>query len=420
MAHSVVITGIGLITPLGNSTQATWDNLIAGKSGIQKIPESMGLGDYPVSIAGLVTNEQPLLDIALPPKQHSRTDRFIHLAAIAGHEAMHNAGLANSNSYDRARFGVYMGVGIGGLRSISDGAYALERDGLKRVSPFIIPKAISNMAPAWLSLQWNLQGPMFTVTSACASGTDAVGLAFRQIRDGYADAMLAGGTESCIIPITIGGFGNMRALAQWQGSPETASRPFDAGRQGFVIAEGACVLVLERKDKAIARGATLYGEIVGYGNTADAYHMTAMQPEGKGAIAAMQYALTDAGITPQDVGYINAHGTGTAMNDIVESVAIKTLLGAHADKGTPGHCVVSSTKSMTGHMLGATGATEVAFTALALKNGILPPTINLDTPAEGCELDYIPHTARRSDVQYGMSNSFGFGGNNAVVVVKKM
>jgi len=420
MSHSVVITGIGLITPLGNSKDATWNNLIQGTSGIKKIPETFGLGDYPVSIAGLVSEHQALLDVALPAKFHARTDRFIHLAAIAGREAMLDAQLTREFPLDRARFGAYMGVGVGGLKTISDCVYTLEKEGLKRVSPFVIPKLISNMAPGWLSLQWDLQGPMVTLTSACASGTDAVGMAFRQIRDGYADYMLAGGTESCIIPMTIGGFGNMRALAQWHGSPETASRPFERQRQGFVIAEGACVLVLERKDRALARGAKIYAEVAGYGATADAHHMTAMHPDGRGAVAAMQAAINDAGITPDAIGYINAHGTGTAMNDVVETMAIKKLLGSHADKNSSNHCLISSTKSMTGHMLGATGAAEIAFAALALQEGVIPPTINLDEPDEACDLDYVPHGARHARVDYAMSNSFGFGGNNAVVVVKRV
>lgn len=417
--HRVVITGIGLVTPLGNNTASTWQGLVEGRSGISSLPEGFNLPDYPVKVAGLVTGEKPLLDAIFPVKAHSRVDRFIQLGLIAGHEAMVDAGFTITTPEDRTRFGVYMGVGIGGLSSITEAIRDYDIAGSRRVSPFAIPKTISNLAPGWLSMQWNLQGPLVAVTNACASSTDSVGLAFRLIRDGYADYMLAGGAESCVLPVSIASFGNMRALTPWAGDPTKASRPFDRQRAGFVMAEGGAVLVLERVDKAIERGARIYAEVVGYGSTSDAYHMTAMHPEGHGAIRAIQGALDDASITPSSVGYVNAHGTSTPMNDALETMALKKVFGSSIDPTLPGHIMVSSTKSMTGHMLGATGAAESAFTALALHHNIFPPTINLDDPDPACDLDYIPHVARSQQVDYAISNSFGFGGGNAVLAFKR-
>lgn len=418
--NRVVITGIGLITPLGNDTQSTWQGAIQGRSGIQKVPDDVGLGDYSVKIAGLVTGEKLILDAIVSAKSQHKTDRFMHLAMIAGHQAMHDSGLAESNACaNPERFGVYMGVGIGGLKTIADVVHECDHHGLKRVSPFVIPKTISNLAPAWLAMQWNLQGPLTAFTNACASSADAVGMAFRLIRDGYADRMLAGGTESCVVPMAIAGFGNMRALSSWQGDPAQASRPFDKNRMGFVLSEGAAVLVLERADYAQKRGARIYAEVVGYGSTADAYHITGMHPEGRGAVMAMQHALADAHIDPSSVGYVNAHGTGTPMNDVIETLALKKTFGWLIDPVQPDHICVSSTKSMMGHVLGAAGAAEAAICALALHTSILPPTINLDNPDPACDLDYIAHAAREKHVDYAISNSFGFGGGNAVLVFKR-
>ncbi len=419
MAHRVVITGIGLITPVGNDTASTWEALIQGRSGIKHIPELFNLTNYSVKAAGIVTGEQALLNAAVAPKNHSRMDRFIQLAMIAGKEAMHDAGFDKTLPEDRTRIGVYLGVGFGGLASISEAVCDLEQGGPRKVSPFAIPKAVSNLGPAWLSIEWNLQGPLLAIANACASGSDALGLAFRSIRDGYADCMLAGGAESCVTPIGIVSFGNMRALTTWAGDPAHASRPFDAQRSGFAIAEGAGVLALERADKAIARGAKIYAEIVGYGSTADAYHITAMHPESRGAVQAMQQALDQAEICPSDVGYINAHGTATHMNDALETQAIKKLFGAHADPAQTNHLLVSSTKSMTGHMLGAAGAVEASITALALREGLVPPTINLTSPDQSCDLDYVPLQARSAQLTYALSNSFAFGGGNAVLALKK-
>lgn len=416
--HQVVITGIGLITPQGNTTQECWQALLAGTSGI-KAQDRYAMPGYHPYPAGFVRNEQEALDKILDGKDQKKTDRFTHLALIAGHEALHDAGLSATQPANRTRFGTYLGVGIGGLGAISDVVLTLEKDGPKRISPFSIPKVINNLAPAWLSMQLDLQGPVLALTNACASSGDSLGLAFRAIRDGYADYMIAGGTESCVVPASLAGFGNMRALASWSGDPAAASRPFDAQRTGFVMAEGAAVLILEREDFARARGAKIYAQIVGYGASADAYHITSPHPEGRGACSAITQALDDAHITPEKVGYINAHGTATVMGDRIETQVIKTVFGDHALPTTPGHLLVSSTKSMTGHMLGAAGAAEIAFTALALQSQKFPPTINLQTPDPLCDLDYIPGVARSAPVEYALSNAFGFGGGNSVVVLKK-
>lgn len=425
MSHrsKVVITGIGLITPLGNNAQTTWQGLIEGRSGIKSLKDvsrhDFNKSDYQISVAGLVENEQALLDAVLPAKMHSRVDRFIQLTVIAGHEAMLDAGLNKENPADRTRFGAYMGVGIGGLASIREGVHTESQEGgLRRISPFLIPKAVNNYAPAWLSMLWDLQGPQVALGNACASSTDSVGLAFRLIRDGYADYMLAGGAESCLIPLAVAGFGNMRALST-SADPDKASRPFDRDRTGFVMSEGAAVLVLERADKALERGVRIYAEIVGYGATSDAYHMTAMHPEVRGAVAAINNALADGNVDPELVGYINAHGTGTPMNDVSETMAIKKVFGARCDLTNPSHLLVSSTKSMTGHMLGGAGAAEAAFTALALHHQIFPPTRNCDNPDPACDLDYLAHTARKANIAYALSNSFGFGGGNGVLAFKR-
>ena len=414
----VVITGIGLVTPVGSDTQTTWQALCAGTSGIT-LNDRCQLGDYPCRVAGLVRYDQSQIDAIFSPKHQSKTDRFIHLAVLAGDQALRDAGLTKEDPIGRHRCGVYVGVGIGGLTSITQSVVDVQQHGLHRLSPFVIPKVISNQAAGWLSMLWNLQGPVNAVVSACSSGADAIGLAFRAIRDGYADYMVAGGAESCIVPVAIAGFGNMRALSTWQGEPHQASRPFDKQRSGFVLAEGAGILVLEREDLARRRGAHIYAELVGYGASADAYHITAMHPEGRGAVLAVQSALDDARIDTSMIGYINAHGTSTTMNDAVETMVLKKVFGAAIDPHVHDHIVVSSTKSMTGHMLGAAGGVEAAVTALALEAQVFPPTINLDEPDPACDLDYIPHHAREKKVSYALSNSFGFGGSNAVLALKR-
>jgi len=418
----VVITGIGLVTPLGSDTQTTWNNLVAGKSGITDISQHKDLGQYPFHIGGLVTGEQEKLDQIISKKFQEKTDRFIHLTLLAGHEAMTDAGLTKDFPADRHRFGCYMGVSIGGLAGIEETILSAQQKGLKRVSPFAIPKILNNLSSGWLSMEWNLQGPALAVSNACSSSADSLGFAFRMIRDGYADYMLAGGVESCVLPIAVAGFGNMRALSSWQGDPTKASRPFSKDRSGFVMSEGGALMVLERYDKAVERGAKIYAEVTGYGSTADAHHITAMHPEGRGAIKALEMALDDAGVCPADIGYLNAHGTSTPMGDERETMVIKKVFGLFdgAHQGKLNNLLVSSTKSMTGHMLGAAGAAEAAFCALSLKHQLVLPTINLDVPDPACDLDYVPHTSRKHSFDYAVSNSFGFGGGNAVLVLKKV
>ncbi|MBY0353407.1 beta-ketoacyl-[acyl-carrier-protein] synthase family protein [Candidatus Babeliales bacterium] len=480
--HEVVITGIGLVTPVGNDTATTWHALSNGISGItaydlalpstlrdvclrkasssssgkagkgfsaesgkesggtdcgvqEKIssvlpeePEgrlegSKDEGSYESNVVGmpvgLVKNIQQQLNALLPAKLQSRSERFTHLALLASSQALADAGCDNNTPHDRETFGVYVGVGIGGLSTVQEAALGYAARGANGVSPLVIPKAINNIAASWVAMQHNLQGPVLGLTSACSSGADALGHAFRAVRDGYATIMLAGGAEGCATPFAMTAFDNMRALSRWQGKPEEASRPFDVQRAGFVIAEGAGMLVLERKDHALARGAHIYAQIVGYGANADAYHLTAMHPEGRGAVQAIRQALRDAGITPDQIDYINAHGTGTQMNDVVETLALKEVFGAHVDPQTPGHALVSSTKSMTGHMIAAAGGVEAGICALALEHQLIPPTINLDQPDPACTLDYVPGKAREARVRYALSNSFGFGGGNAVLVFKK-
>ena len=416
--HQVVITGIGLATPVGNSREETWRSIKAGKSGISYLEDSK-FDSSPYRLAGSLKNEQEILDAIVPLQKRRKMDRFITLGLVAAHEAMTDAGVSRCIPEDRNRFGVYLGVGIGGADSIINGTRLLDSRGYKAISPFMLPRAISNEAAAWVGMEWNLNGPSMTVVNACASSSDAVGHAFRSIRDGYVDYMVAGGTESSITPLGLIGFGNMRALSSWSGDPRFASRPFDDARSGFVMSEGAALLVLERKDKAVERGAKIYAEIVGYGATSDAYHITAPHPEGTGAAKAISSALVDASIKPSDVGYLNAHGTATSLGDVVETNVIKKIFGSHADPKQKDHLLVSSTKSMTGHLLGAAGGLEVAFSALALRDQIAPPTINLYNPSQECDLDYVTHKSRAASLHYAVSNSFGFGGANSVIVLKK-
>jgi len=417
--NQVVISGIGLVTPVGNDTITTWQSLIAGKSGITK-NDRFSVGDYPCTVAGLVRGEQALLDACMSPKNQTKADRFTHLAMIAGNQAIIDAGLSEIIPEQRDRFGAYIGIGIGGLSSIVEGGLQLQAQGMKRISPFLLPRVIANQAAGWLSMQWQLQGPLTAIVNACSSSADAFGLAFRAIRDGYADYMLTGGTESCITPISIAGFGNMRALSTWSGDPAGASRPFELNRSGFVMGEGAGMMVLERKDLAQKRGAHIYAEVAGYGATSDAYHITAMHPDGRGAVSAIEHALRDAQIDREKIGYINAHGTATPMNDALETMVIKKAFGDHVKTHDKNRAVISSTKSMTGHMLGATGGIEAALCALALKYQMVPPTINLDTPDPACDLDYVPHEARAINLEYTLSNSFAFGGGNSAIILKRV
>ena len=417
--HSVAITGIGLVTPLANSTKETWNNLIQGKSGLSYM-DRFDLGDYPCKVFGLVKNEQKLLDPIFDLNKQRKTDRFIHLAMLAGNHAFNDSGLSIQLPQQRDRFGVCLGVGVGGLGTIEQGALDLQKNGMKRVSPFLVPKAISNQACAQLAIQFDLQGPNSAVVNACSSSGDAIGYAFRMIRDGYADYMMAGGAESSLTPFSIAAFGNMRAISRWQGEPEKACRPFDRDRCGFVMSEGSGILILERMDLAKKRGAKIYAQVAGYGSTSDAYHITAMHPDGRGAQRAIEIALDDAKVDKSKIGYINAHGTGTPMNDVIETKILKEVFGSQILPKTKDHTLVSSTKSMTGHLLGAAGGIEVSFSALSLKDQIFPPTINLDNPDLQCDLDYIAHNAREKNCDYAISNSFGFGGGNSVIVLKRI
>lgn len=415
----VVITGVGLATPLGVDVVSNWAALTEGRSGLRYI-ESFDYGAHPCRALGMVPNIQPDLDAIFSAAKQRKTERFMHLAVIAAHQAMIGAGLSCFVPSSRDRFGVYLGVGMGGVESVSEGAVKFKEGGAREVSPFLIPRSISSEAPAWLSMEWDLQGPMLTTTNACASSADAIGLAFRLIRDGYADYMLTGGTESCVTPLSFAGFANMRALSSWQGNATQASRPFDKQRSGFVMAEGAGMVVLEREDLARARGATMIAKVVGYGASADAFHITSPHPDGRGATLAIKSALADAGLNHDEIGYINAHGTGTRLNDRIESEVIEKIFGARAIRGGSNSLTVSSTKSMMGHALGAAGAIELIYTALALQHQVIPPTINCDEIDDMLNLDYVPNIARDVSVSAALSNSFGFGGGNSVLALQRV
>ncbi|MFQ5913048.1 MAG: beta-ketoacyl-ACP synthase II [Nitrospinota bacterium] len=406
----VVFTGMGLVTPLGNDVETTWSALVEGKSGIGPITQ-FDTTDYNCRVAGEVQNFDS--EKFLEKKEIKRVDRFIHFALAATQEAMEDAGLeiSDSNSQD---VGVLVGAGLGGLPMLEKvHAVVLDR-GPGRISPFFIPGLIANMASGMLSMRYNARGPNACVCTACATGTHCIGDAARLIERGDAVAMIAGSTESVICPLSVGGFSAMRALSTHNEPSEKASRPFDLSRTGFVIGEGAGVLILEELEHAKKRGARIHGEIIGYGMTGDAYHMTQPDPNGDGPSRCMQVSLKDAAIAPEDVGYINAHGTGTPQGDINETNAIKNVFGDHAYK-----IPVSSTKSMTGHLLGGAGGVETIFTLLSLDRGVIPPTINLEEPDPQCDLDYVPNEARETNESIGLTNSFGFGGTNATIIVRR-
>ena len=407
----VVITGLGAITPLGNNVPTAWQNLLAGQSGIDRITH-FDAAPFDTQIAGEVKNFDP--SSAFPsPKDARRADRFAQFGVCAAHQALLDAGL-DLEKIDRDQVGVFIGSGIGGLETTEDQHSVLLNKGPGRLSPFMIPMLILNMASGFFSMFFKLRGPNVATCSACATSTHAIGEAWRTIKMGDAQVMFAGGSEATIVPIGIGGFCAMKALSTRNEEPKRASRPFDVDRDGFVMGEGAGVVVLEELEHAKARGARIYAELVGYGNTADANHMTAPAPFGEGAARCMRMALRHAGLNPSDISYINAHGTSTPQGDIAETQAIKTVFGDHAKK-----LAVSSTKGATGHMLGAAGATELVICVKAIENSIVPPTINLDKPDAECDLDYVPHTAREMKVNAIVNNSFGFGGHNATVVAKK-
>lgn len=413
----VVITGLGAVSPCGLDVATTWRNIQAGKSGIATI-RLFDPAEYASQIAGECKDFEAEKYIA---KKEVRTmDRFIHLSLAASDELMRDAGLEPEASI-KLRTGTLIGVGIGGLTYIDNTSKVLAEKGPNKITPYFIPASISNLAPGQISMRHGLRGTSFTITSACASGAHAVGEAFRTIARGELDACVVGGAEAAVTPLGVGGFAAMRALSKRNDEPARASRPWDVDRDGFVIAEGAALLFLEELEHAKQRGAKIYAEVVGYGASADAYHLTQPAPEGEGAQRAMQAALRDAQLNPEQIDYLNAHGTSTPVGDLLELEAIRGTFGEHAGAQKQGRGLwVSSTKSMTGHLLGAAGGLEALLCALALADGVVPPTINLDKPApEAQGMDLVPHEARRRPLRYALSNSFGFGGTNASLVLKK-
>ena len=407
----VVITGLGTVTALGHDIDTFWKNIIAGQCGIDRIT-SFDPTAYDCQIAAEVKDFDPVP--AFPSaKEVRRTDRFAQLGIYAGWRALQDSGM-DLDKLDRDQIGVFIGSGIGGLQTHDDQHTVLMNKGPGRISPFLIPMMILNMASGVFSMYYKLRGPNLATCSACATSTHALGEAWRYIKMGDANAIFAGGTEAAVCEMGIGGFAAMRALSTRNAEPKRASRPFDKDRDGFVMGEGAAVLVVEELEHAKARGARIYCELVGYGNTADANHLTAPAPDGEGAARCMKMALRSAGLRPEDISYINAHGTSTPQGDVCETLAIKSVFGDHAKK-----LAVSSTKGATGHLLGAAGAAEMALCAKALQMQIAPPTLNLENPDPQCDLDYVPHTAREMRIEAIANNSFGFGGHNATVIAKR-
>ncbi|MFA5074298.1 MAG: beta-ketoacyl-ACP synthase II [Nitrospirota bacterium] len=405
----VVVTGVGMITPVGIDTEKTWEGLVNGKSGIGPITQ-FDDKSIPTQIAGEIHGFDPAAFIEI--KEVKKMDRFIHLAIAASQMAMDDSRLMVTPE-NAENIGVLVSAGIGGLPAIERYHKVYLESGYRKISPFFIPMLITNLASGQISIRYGAKGPNSCVVTACATGTHSIGDAYKIIQRGDAVAMISGGTESCICPLGVGGFNAMKALSTRNHEPERASRPFDAERDGFVMGEGAGIVILEEMDHAIARGATIHAEVIGYGMTGDAYHMTSPAPEGEGAARCMRMALKDAGMKPEEMGYINAHGTSTKYNDENETAAIKTIFGNHAYK-----LQISSTKSMTGHLLGAAGGVEAVISVLAMERGILPPTMNLENPDPECDLDYIPNKARKATVDVVMSNSFGFGGTNASLIFR--
>ncbi|TDT61608.1 beta-ketoacyl-ACP synthase II [Fonticella tunisiensis] len=410
MKRRVVITGLGIISPVGNSINEFWNNLINGVSGIGYITR-FNTDEFQVKIAAEVKNFNA--EDYIDKKEARRMDRNTQYALSAAIQASSDSGL-DWGKINRDRAGVILGCGVGGLETFEDQMTVYKDKGSKRVSPFFIPMMIANMAAGQVAMKFGARGINETVVTACASGTNAIGEAYKAIQRGDADVMFTGGTEAAITPLALAGFSSMKALSTNNDNPQEASRPFDKNRDGFVMGEGAGILILEELEHALSRRAKIYAEIVGYGASCDAYHMTSPDPEGEGAALAIAAALKDADITPDDVDYINAHGTSTEYNDKFETLAIKKVFKEAAYK-----TLISSTKSMTGHLLGAAGGIEGAILALSIKNAIVPPTINYNEKDEDCDLNYVPNKAISCDITYGISNSFGFGGHNAVVVMKK-
>ncbi|BEH10414.1 MULTISPECIES: beta-ketoacyl-ACP synthase II [Geobacter] len=407
----VVVTGVGAVSPLGVGNAANWDALVSGTSGIGHITR-FDASDLPVRIAGEVKGFEP--EQYIDKKEVKKMDLFIQYAMAAAHYAMEDSGLQITEE-NAERTGVLVGAGLGGLPTIEKYHAAMLEGGHKKISPFFIPMLIINLAPGHISIKYGAKGPNLSSVSACATGTHSIGDAYHMIKRGDADAMIAGGTESTVTPLGIGGFAVMKALSTRNDDPAAASRPFEKNRDGFVLAEGAGIVVLEEYEAAKKRGAKIYAEIVGYGLTGDAYHLTAPAPEGEGAARCMKMALNNAGVRPEEVDYINAHGTSTPFNDYYETLAVKSVFGDHAKK-----VMVSSTKSMTGHLLGAAGGVEAVFTLMAMDKGVIPPTINYQEQDPECDLDYVPNTAREKSITYALSNNFGFGGTNATLLFKKV
>ncbi len=409
-SRRVVITGTGLVTPLGTGVAKTWDNICGGVSGVDRITRYDPTGD-PVQIAAEVKDF--INEDHFDPKAAKQLKLFVKYAMVAARMAINESGL-QINERNCHRVGVMTGCGMGGLPTITEQHETYLTKGFKRISPFFIPTAIPNMPSGHISMDIGSKGPNLTLTTACAAGTHAVGEAYRHIKYGMIDVMVAGGTEAVICPLGVNGFASMKALSKRNDSPSEASRPFDKDRDGFVMSEGSGILILEEYEHARARGAEIIAEVVGYGLSSDAYHIAAPPEDGEGAVRSMKSALEDAGLNPGDIDYINAHGTSTPLNDRCETTAVKTVFGDHAHD-----LAISSTKSMVGHMLGAAGGTEAVLLALSIKNQIAPPTINLHEPSPECDLDYVPNTAREMKIDYGLSNSFGFGGTNGVVIFRR-
>ena len=412
----VVITGMGIVSPVGTGIEYAWKNILAGKSGVRKI-DSFEVSDLASQIAGIPQQgtEEGMYnpDAVVDAREQRKLDKYAVYGMVAADEAIKDAGLDKYDG-DMTRVGVSIGSGIGGFNTIYDNCIELHEGGPRRVSPFFIPKGIINMAAGNISIKYGLKGPNISVVTACATGAHSIGEAARMIKYGDADIMICGGTEGAVSRIALAGFSAMKALSTRNDAPEKASRPWDKNRDGFIMAEGAGVLVLEEYEHAVARGAKIYAEVAGYGMSGDAYHITAPAPNGEGGMRAMMAAMNDAGVQPSDVDYINAHGTSTGLGDVGELAAVQTLFG-------DAPVSMSSTKSMTGHLLGAAGAVEAIFCALAIRDGVVPPTINLDDPEDAVgDFDLVPHVAKSRKVDVAISNSFGFGGTNASVVLKKL
>ncbi len=419
MSRRVVVTGLGMVSPLGNDLASSWEGIINGRSGIGPITQ-IDASQFTTRIAGEVkgfdiTAENPLYGkYQVSAKDAKKMDSFIHYGLGAAFMALHDAGLEITEA-NAERVGAIIGAGIGGLLGIEEQTIKFHEGGARKISPFYVPSTIINMLPGQLSIITGLKGPSFSAVSACATSNHSIGTAMRMIQYGDADVMIAGGAERGSSPTAVGGFCAMKAMSTRNDDPTRASRPWDKGRDGFVLGDGAGLLVLEEYEHARARGARIYCELAGFGASSDAFHMTAPSENGEGAARCMVAAMKDAGVNPEQVGYLNAHGTSTPLGDVGETLAMKTALGEHAYR-----TLVSSTKSMTGHLLGAAGGVEAIFAIKALETGIIPPTINLDEPGEGCDLDYVPHTAREKQVDVTMSNGFGFGGTNGTLVFKRI